>query len=98
MNIKSSNLVTCLIGGENQHYKFGAQETNNLCNNLLAMIKQNPRLELSNTNSYDVLSCSDFQSCFNLFGEMLGYSKDIYFSWGKNIFTTELKSLHHNDQ
>ena len=46
LNIKSNNLVTCLIGGENQHYKFGEQETTNLCDKLLTMIKQNPSLNL----------------------------------------------------
>ena len=46
LNIKSNNLVTCIIGGENQHYKFGKEETTNLCNNLLSIIKENPSLNL----------------------------------------------------
>ena len=45
-NINSKNLVTCLIGGENQHYKFGELETTNLCNDLILLTKKNPQANL----------------------------------------------------
>jgi len=45
-NIPCTNLVSCIIGGENQHYKFGERQAINLCDELLKIIKYNNELNL----------------------------------------------------
>ena len=35
----NSNLLTCIIGGDNQHYYFGIKEANKLCDKLLELKK-----------------------------------------------------------
>ena len=42
----NSKLLTCIIGGDNQHYHFGNKEANKLCNKLLELKKNNNSLEL----------------------------------------------------
>lgn len=47
-NINSRpNLLTCIIGGDNQHYKFDLSESNKLCTKLIEIKKFNPNIELS---------------------------------------------------
>ena len=46
INLPKNNLLSCFIGGENQHYKFSEKEINNLCNELLTTVKANPKLNL----------------------------------------------------
>ena len=41
------NLVTCIIGGDNQHYYFDNKEANKLCNKLLEIKKNQNNLELN---------------------------------------------------
>ncbi len=45
-NIKKNKLVTCIIGGENQHYYFRESEIQNLCNNLIELKKNMPEINL----------------------------------------------------
>ena len=40
------NLLTCIIGGDNQHYYFGNKEANKLCDKLLELKKNDSSLEL----------------------------------------------------
>ena len=42
----NSNLLTCIIGGDNQHYFFGIKEANKLCDKLLELKKNNQDIEL----------------------------------------------------
>ena len=37
----NSKLLTCIIGGDNQHYYFGNKEANKLCDKLLELKKNN---------------------------------------------------------
>jgi len=41
------NLVTCIIGGDNQHYHFNNNEANVLCNKLIEIKKNQKDLELN---------------------------------------------------
>ncbi len=41
------NLVTCIIGGDNQHYYFGKKEVNGLCDKLIELKKNNKDIELN---------------------------------------------------
>ena len=41
-NNPNQNLVTCIVGGDNQHYHFDNNEANELCNKLIE-IKNNQR-------------------------------------------------------
>ena len=43
----NQNLVTCIIGGDNQHYYFDNIEANKLCNKLLEIKKNQNDLELN---------------------------------------------------
>ena len=43
----NQNLVTCIIGGDNQHYYFDNKEANKLCNKLLEIKKNQNDLELN---------------------------------------------------
>ena len=43
----NQNLVTCIIGGDNQHYYFDIKEANKLCNKLLEIKKNQNNLELN---------------------------------------------------
>ena len=43
----NQNLVTCIIGGDNQHYYFDNKEANKLCNKLLEIKKNQNNLELN---------------------------------------------------
>ena len=45
-NIPKKNLFSCIIGGENQHYKFSTIEATKLCDELISTIKENPKLHL----------------------------------------------------
>ncbi len=40
-----SNLVSCIIGGENNHYLFSVKEANNICENIKKLKNNNPNLE-----------------------------------------------------
>ena len=42
----NSNLLTCIIGGDNQHYYFGIKEANKLCDKLFEIKKNNQGFEL----------------------------------------------------
>ena len=42
----NSKLLTCIIGGDNQHYYFGDKEANKLCDKLLELKNNNSSLEL----------------------------------------------------
>jgi len=42
---RNNNLVSCIIGGENNHYLFRLQEAKNLCDSILNLKKNNPHLE-----------------------------------------------------
>ena len=44
-NINTNNLVSCIIGGENNHYIFNINEAKNLCNKILKLKEKNPILE-----------------------------------------------------
>ncbi len=48
-NNKASNpkLVTCIVGGNNQHYDFKDKEANNLCNKLIEIKKNKKDIELN---------------------------------------------------
>jgi mitochondrial fission protein ELM1 len=47
-NKKSNpNLLTCIVGGDNQHYKFALNEANGLCKKLIEIKKFNSKMELS---------------------------------------------------
>ena len=43
----NQNLVTCIIGGDNQHYYFDNKEANKLCNKLLEIKKNQNDLEIN---------------------------------------------------
>ena len=43
----NQNLVTCIIGGDNQHYHFENNEANKLCNKLLEIKNNQKELELN---------------------------------------------------
>ena len=42
----NSKLLTCIVGGDNQHYCFGNKEANKLCNKLLELKKSHSNLKL----------------------------------------------------
>ena len=46
-NSSNQNLVTCIIGGDNQHYHFDNNEANKLCNKLLEIKKNQQHIELN---------------------------------------------------
>lgn len=46
-NKSKSKLLTCIVGGDNQHYKFNSHEANELCKKLLEIKKFNTEIELS---------------------------------------------------
>ena len=47
-NIKSNpNLLSCIIGGDNQHYNFNLSEINKLCKKLIEIKKFNSNIDLS---------------------------------------------------
>ncbi len=45
--ISNPKLVTCIIGGNNQHYHFSDKEANELCDKLLAIKKNKKDIELN---------------------------------------------------
>ena len=45
--ITNQNLVTCIIGGDNQHYYFDNKEANKICNKLLEIKNNQNDLELN---------------------------------------------------
>tara|TARA_Y100001970_G_scaffold275547_1_gene376930 strand:- start:3997 stop:4929 length:933 start_codon:yes stop_codon:yes gene_type:complete len=45
-NNSINNLLTCIIGGDNQHYHFGKKEIINLCNQIIEIKKLNNNLKL----------------------------------------------------
>ena len=54
-NTKSnSKLLTCIVGGDNQHYKFNSDEANELCKKLLEIKCNNieKNFRFSKTNSF----------------------------------------------
>ena len=44
-HINNKNLVSCIIGGENNHYLFTMKEANNLCNKIIDLKTKNINLE-----------------------------------------------------
>ncbi len=44
-NIETKNLVTCIIGGENNHYLFSKEIANELCSRIIELKKQNSYLQ-----------------------------------------------------
>ncbi len=44
-NSNSDNLVSCIIGGENNHYIFTIKEAENLCNKISNLKEKNPQLQ-----------------------------------------------------
>ena len=44
-NIETKNLVTCIIGGENNHYSFSKEIANELCSRIIELKKQNSYLQ-----------------------------------------------------
>ena len=44
-DINNKNLVSCIIGGENNHYLFTLKEANNLCNKIIDLKTKNINLE-----------------------------------------------------
>jgi len=46
-NSANQNLVTCIVGGDNQHYHFDNNEANKLCNKLLEIKKNQQHIELN---------------------------------------------------
>ena len=46
-NVTNQNLLTCLIGGDNQHYHFDNNEANKLCNKLLEIKNNQKDIELN---------------------------------------------------
>ncbi len=46
LDIPKSNLISCLIGGQNQHYHFNKDEAEKLCERLLDLKKNNPNRNL----------------------------------------------------
>ena len=47
-NIKSNpNLLTCIVGGNSQHYNFSSNEADRLCKKLIEIKKFNPEIELN---------------------------------------------------
>ncbi len=45
-NINTKNLVTCIIGGQNQHYYFNINEAEDLCSKLKNLKQNNPNINL----------------------------------------------------
>ncbi len=45
INNINNNLVSCIIGGENNHYKFTSIEAQNLCDKIKILKKKNPNLQ-----------------------------------------------------
>ena len=43
-DINNSNLISCIIGGENNHYLFSKNEANDLCNRLIEIKNKNEAL------------------------------------------------------
>ncbi len=43
----NTKLLTCIVGGDNQHYHFGHKEANNLCEKLLELKKNHPSFDLN---------------------------------------------------
>ena len=43
-NIDKTNLISCIIGGENNHYLFSKKEVENLCNKIIELKNENTRL------------------------------------------------------
>ncbi len=44
-----------------------------------------------------LFNCEGFMSCFQLAGQIFGYSSDVYFGWNGQIYTTEIKPLDGNN-
>ena len=45
-NISKENLVTCIIGGQNQHYNFNSKEAEDLCLKIKNLKKNNPQIKI----------------------------------------------------
>jgi len=51
--------------------------------------KRNPDNLENNTNDKIMDRCEGFSNCFKYYGDILGYSRDVYFGWNNKIYTTE---------
>ena len=45
-NINTKNLVSCIIGGENNHYLFNLEEAYNICKQIKLLKQENKKIEL----------------------------------------------------
>tara|TARA_Y100000741_G_scaffold333052_1_gene289413 strand:+ start:660 stop:1622 length:963 start_codon:yes stop_codon:yes gene_type:complete len=81
INIDSSNLVSCIIGGENNHYLFSLKETNDLCNKIIKLKEKNPKLKFliitSRRTNYEIK---------NILKNKLGLIAEIWLGDGKNPY------------
>ncbi len=44
-DVNNARIVSCIIGGENNHYKFSENEANELCNKIIRLKKNNKELQ-----------------------------------------------------
>ena len=77
----NSNLLTCIIGGDNQHYYFGIKEANKLCDKLFELKKNNQGIELqiiTSRRTSDLVKKTIIQKLYNIANIWSGEGENPY--------------------
>ncbi len=85
-NIPTNNLVTCIIGGQNQHYYFNEKEAKDICFKINALKVKNPEINLL------VLTSRRTDPLIKkIFKEKLSLISALWLGKGENPYTFALK-------
>ena len=85
-NISTNNLVTCIIGGQNQHYYFNEKEAKDICFKIKTLKVKNP-----NINLLVLTSRRTDSSIKKIFKEKLSLISTLWLGEGENPYTFALK-------
>ena len=89
-SINKKNLVTCIIGGQNQHYNFGINEAEDLCSKLKNLKNNN-----SNINLLVLTSRRTIDTIKNILKRNLSSLSTIWLGEGHNPYEFALKYSTH---
>ena len=89
-NLPSKNLISCIIGGQNNHYNFGPKEAESLCMKLLDLKKNNPEINLL------IMSSRRTESSIKIIiTNKLGELSNLWLGEGYNPYVFSLKYSSH---
>ena len=89
-NLPSKNLISCIIGGQNNHYNFGPKEAESLCMKLLDLKKNNPEINLL------IISSRRTESSIKIIiKNKLGEISNLWLGEGYNPYVFSLKYSSH---